>query len=72
VSFTIYLFNFSGVYMPVVVDNVFSRDTYGVRAERLIAIQENFDSVQPDLQTPAQSSPLGTHSATWTTGQTKM
>ena len=39
--------------MPVVVDNVFSRDTYGVRAERLIAIQENFGSIQTELQAPA-------------------
>ena len=39
--------------MPVVVDNVFSRDTYGVRAERLIAIQENFGSIQTELQSPA-------------------
>ena len=39
--------------MPVVVNNNFSQDTYGMRTERLIAIQENFDSVQPDLQAPA-------------------
>ena len=44
--------------MPVVVDNVFSRDTYGMRAERLIAIQGNFASIQTELQAPA-------HIATW-------
>jgi hypothetical protein len=39
--------------MPVVVDNNFSLDTYGMRSERLIAIQSNFDSLQPDLSAPA-------------------
>ena len=39
--------------MPVVVDNVFSKDTYGMRTERLIAIQTNFDLIQPDLSAPA-------------------
>ncbi len=28
-------------------------DPNGIRVERLIAIQSNFDSVQPDLQAPA-------------------
>ena len=40
--------------MPVVVDNVFSRDTYGMRSERLIAIQSNFASIQPELSAPAE------------------
>ena len=39
--------------MPVVVDNNFSKDSYGMRSERLIAIQENLPTVQPDLQAPA-------------------
>ena len=28
--------------MPVILDNNFAKDTYGVRTERLIAIQGNF------------------------------
>jgi hypothetical protein len=44
--------------MPVVVDNNFSQDTYGTRTERLIAIQGNFASIQPELQAPA-------HIVTW-------
>ena len=40
--------------MPVVVDNNFSLDTYGMRSERLIAIQTNFDLIQPDLSAPAE------------------
>lgn len=39
--------------MPIITDNSFSRDSYSTRAERLIAIQSNFDSVQPDLNAPA-------------------
>jgi hypothetical protein len=35
--------------MPVVVDNDFSKDTYGMRTERLLAIQGNFALVQPEL-----------------------
>ena len=33
--------------MPIVVDNNFKRDTYGIRAERLNAIQGNLASFQP-------------------------
>jgi len=33
--------------MPVIVDNNFSHDTYGIRAERLNAIQGNFALIQP-------------------------
>ena len=39
--------------MSVVVDNSFSADTYGMRTERLIAIQTNFASIQTELQAPA-------------------
>lgn len=39
--------------MPVILDNNFAKDTYGIRTERLIAIQGNFSTVQPDLQAPA-------------------
>ena len=39
--------------MPVIQNNNFSQDTYGNRAERLIAIQENFGSIQTELQAPA-------------------
>lgn len=39
--------------MPVILDNNFAKDTYGVRTERLIAIQGNFASIQPELQAPA-------------------
>ncbi|MDT3738662.1 MAG: fibronectin type III domain-containing protein [Candidatus Kapabacteria bacterium] len=44
--------------MPVVVNNNFAQDTYGMRTERLIAIQGNFTMIQPALQSPA-------HIATW-------
>lgn len=40
--------------MSVVVDNLFSRDTYATRTERLIAIQGNFAAVQPFLNAPAE------------------
>ena len=39
--------------MPVVLNNNFSNDTYGVRTERLIAIQGNLASIQSELQVPA-------------------
>ena len=39
--------------MPVVLNNNFSEDTYGIRIERLIAIQGNFASIQPVLNAPA-------------------
>ena len=42
--------------MPVVVNNNFSQDTYGMRTERLIAIQGNFASIQPELSAPANIS----------------
>jgi hypothetical protein len=38
--------------MPVVVDNNFSKDSYGMRSERLIAIQDNFAFIQSELNTP--------------------
>ena len=38
--------------MPVVINNNFSQDTYGMRAERLIAIQGNFASIQSELNAP--------------------
>jgi hypothetical protein len=44
--------------MPVIVDNNFSQDTYGMRTERLIAIQGNFATIQTELQAPA-------HIETW-------
>jgi hypothetical protein len=40
--------------MPVVQNNNFSLDTYGMRSERLIAIQSNFASIQPELSAPAE------------------
>lgn len=39
--------------MSVVVNNDFSNDTYGIRAERLNAIQGNFSSIQTELEAPA-------------------
>ena len=39
--------------MPIVVNNNFSQDTYGMRTERLIAIQGNFALIQPELSSPA-------------------
>ncbi len=42
--------------MPIVIDNSFSRDSYGMRAERLIAIQSNFVSIQSKFNAPTHSS----------------
>jgi len=39
--------------MPIVVDNNFANDTYGIRTERLSAIQGNLSSIQPELASPA-------------------
>ena len=39
--------------MPIVVDNNFSRDSHGMRAERLNAIEANFATVQVFLNAPA-------------------
>ena len=39
--------------MDVVKDNNFSKDTFGVRIERLIAIEGNIASIQDELQAPA-------------------
>ena len=39
--------------MPIIVDNNFSHDTFGVRAERLNAIQGNFATIQAELSAPA-------------------
>jgi len=39
--------------MPIVVNNNFSEDSYGMRSERLSAIQGNFDSIQSELAAPA-------------------
>jgi len=44
--------------MSVVVDNLFSRDTYATRTERLIAIQGNFASIQPFLNALAEIATL--------------
>jgi hypothetical protein len=44
--------------MPVVVDNNFSKDSYGMRSERLSAIQGNFATIQTELAAPA-------HIETW-------
>ncbi len=42
--------------MPIVVNNNFSQDTYGIRTERLIAIQGNFALIQPELSASAHIS----------------
>jgi len=39
--------------MQVVLNNNFSEDTYGIRIERLIAIQGNFGSIQAELSASA-------------------
>ena len=39
--------------MPIVLNNNFTEDTHGIRAERLNAIQGNFASIQPELSAPA-------------------
>jgi hypothetical protein len=44
--------------MPVVVNNNFTEDSYGMRSERLSAIQGNFATIQPVLAAPV-------HIATW-------
>jgi hypothetical protein len=39
--------------MPVVVNNDFSKDTYGMKSEMLNAIQAEFAAIQSELAAPA-------------------
>jgi hypothetical protein len=39
--------------MPAIIDNSFSQDSYGMRAERLNAIQTEFAAIQTELAAPA-------------------
>ena len=40
--------------MAIILDNIFSRDSYGVRAERLHTIQANLPVIQPELNAPPE------------------
>ena len=40
--------------MPIIVDNSFTNDSHGMRAERLNAIQGNLSIIQPELNAPPE------------------
>ncbi len=39
--------------MPTIVDNNFAHDSHAMRGERLLAINANFELIQPELASPA-------------------